>query len=237
MNTLRVSRNPEGQPEIFKTLQGEGPSAGTPTGFLRLATCNLKCSWCDTKYTWDWSQYDYSQEVATLATEDVRRRIDALGTNRLVITGGEPLMQQRALAPLASGLKSGGYSCEIETNGTLAPSADMVSAIDQWNVSPKLANSHNAIERRHIPNALQVFRNLDNAYFKFVVVEPEDLAELDDLIERYSIPKHRVLLMPEGTTPETLDRRSSWLAEACTDRGYRFTTRLHILLWGDKRGR
>ncbi len=237
MTTLRVSRLPDGSPEIFRTVQGEGPSSGVPAVFLRLATCNLKCSWCDTKYTWDWSQYDYDREVATITSDEALERIRELGTRRVVVTGGEPLMQQRFLAVLLRGLRSDGYDCEIETNGTLVPTSDMITSVSQWNVSPKLANSNNDLVRRRVPEALRAFRDLDNAWFKFVIEEQGDIAEVEWLVNEFAIPGSRVLLMPEGTTRETLEQRSGWLAEACAERGYRFTTRLHILAWGNERGR
>ena len=234
---LRVSRQPSGEPEIFYSLQGEGVTAGTPTVFLRLANCNLSCSWCDTKYTWDWESYDYRREVMELSDDDVRERILAFGCPHLVITGGEPLMQQRALGSVVSGLAGKGFFCEVETNGTLEPTPQMTKAIAQWNVSPKLANSANEASRREVPDALRAFRDLDNAYFKFVVAEPADVDEVCQLIERHDLPSCRVLLMPEGTTPQVVSERGRWVAQACADRGFRFTTRHHILLWGDERGR
>ncbi len=234
---LRISRQPSGEPEIFHSLQGEGVTAGRPSVFLRLATCNLACSWCDTKYTWDWDSYDYEREVVSLSVSEVEERVMEFRCPRLVITGGEPLMQQGRLGPLASSLKRQGFYCEVETNGTLAPSAEMVDSVSQWNVSPKLSNSGNRTERREVAGPLAAFRDLGNAYFKFVVVDPPDVDEVSALVDRYGIPAGQVVLMPEGTTADALTRRSTWLAEACTERGYRFSTRLHILLWSDERGR
>ncbi len=237
MTMLRVSRQPSGEPEIFYSLQGEGVSAGVPTVFLRLAQCNLTCTWCDTKYTWDWEHYDFKKEVASLSVEEVERRILAYGCPHLVITGGEPMMQQAALAPLALSLKRRGFFCEVETNGTLSPQPEMVEAINQWNVSPKLGNSGNRLERMEVPSALEAFRDLENACFKLVIAEPADIEEASALVERYAIPRHRVMLMPEGVTPEAVSQRGRWVAQACVEKGFRFTTRHHILLWGDERGR
>ena len=234
---LKVSRMPSGEPEIFRSIQGEGVSAGTPSVFLRLATCNLSCSWCDTKYTWDWDRYDYRKEIVSLDTAEVERRLDALEGPRLGITGGEPLLQQAELAPLASSLKNRGWYVEVETNGTIAPEAEMAEAVSQWNVSPKTGSSGNPRDRREVPDALRAFRELPGAYFKFVVVEPGDLEEVGTVVERHGLPRDRVLLMPEGVTPDAIRRRGKWVAEACVRNGYRFTTRLHILLWGDERGR
>ena len=234
---LKVSRMPSGEPEIFRSIQGEGASAGAPTVFLRLGTCNLTCTWCDTRYTWDWANFSYRKEVMALSGEEVEERVRAFDLPHLVITGGEPLLQQKELAPLAASLKGRGFHCEVETNGTVAPSDEMVDSIAQWNVSPKTGNSGNPQERREVSGVIEAFRDLDNAYFKFVVAEPGDVDEVSDLLSSYHLPRERVMLMPEGVTPQVLRHRGRWLAEACAERGFRFTTRLHILLWGDQRGR
>ncbi len=236
-DTLKVSRLPSGEPEIFRSLQGEGASAGVPTVFLRLAMCNLACTWCDTKYTWDWQSYDVKREVVSVSAVDAIDRIQAFDCPHLVVTGGEPLMQQEALAPLVVRLSERGFYCEVETNGTLAPGPGLAGAVSQWNVSPKLANSGNAPDRRTVPGALKAFRGLTNAYFKFVVVDPFDVEEVCAIVERFSLPTDRVILMPEGITPETVSARGKWVADLCDRHGFRYSTRLHIMLWGDERGR
>ena len=234
---LKVSRLPSGEPEIFHSIQGEGVSAGRPSVFLRLATCNLACSWCDTKYTWDWERYDPREQIVSLDASDVRRRLDALPCRNLVITGGEPMLQQSELGPLAGSLRGGGWSIEVETNGTVAPNAEMAASVSQWNVSPKTANSGNSADRREDGEVLRTFAELPGAWFKFVVAEPADVDEIASLVERHCLPGDSVLLMPEGTTSVAVRERGEWVAEQCVRRGYRFTTRLHIALWGDERGR
>lgn len=234
---LRVSRQANGEPEVFYSLQGEGVTMGSPSVFLRLATCNLACSWCDTKYTWDWANFDYAQEVMPLEAAQLEERILSFDCPNVVITGGEPLLQQSELVPLVSSLKSRGIRFEIETNGTIPPGPELGQDIDQWNVSPKLANSGNPPDRREEPVALTAFQELPNAYFKFVVAEPGDVDEVRRLRDRYQLPGQRVILMPEGRTYEALNSRSGWVSEACVREGFRFSTRLHILLWGDERGR
>jgi 7-cyano-7-deazaguanosine (preQ0) biosynthesis protein QueE len=234
---LRVSKQPNGHPEIFHSLQGEGVTIGTPTVFLRLAMCNLTCGWCDTKYTWDWEHFDYKTEVVSLDTDVVRDTVLAFDCPHLVITGGEPLLQQAELAPLISQLKEKGFYFEVETNGTIVPIPELTRDIDQWNVSPKLATSDNPVDRREIPCALESFREMPGAHFKFVVVEPRDVDEVCGLRDRYRLPPDRIILLPEGTTVNAVQARSQWVSEACVREGFRFSTRLHILLWGDKRGR
>ena len=233
---LKVSRLPNGEPEIFQSIQGEGISLGTPSVFLRLATCNLVCSWCDTKYTWDWRNYDYRDEVTELSQDQTQEYILKYGCSHLVITGGEPLIQQKGLEPLVGALKQRGFTFEVETNGTIAPLTSLERDIDQWNVSPKLATSDNEHHRREVPQVLRALRRLPGAYFKFVVVGESDLEEIRVLTRRYDIPKDKVILMPEGRTPGVVLKRGKWLSKVCIDEGYRFTPRLHILLWGDKRG-
>jgi len=234
---MKLSRLPGDAPEIFSSIQGEGVSMGVPSVFVRLSGCNLHCAWCDTKYTWDWTQYDPQREIIVLNADDIARRVSAAGIHNVVITGGEPLLQQRSLGLLGSLLKDQHHRIEVETNGTIAPQPAFAPLVDQWNVSPKLVNSGNTTVEREVPAVLSWFAAQPAAYFKFVVTDPSDLVEVDALAHRYSVPADRILLMPEGRDPATLTERSQWLVERCREHGYRFTTRLHVLLWGDKRGR
>jgi organic radical activating enzyme len=208
-----------------------------PSVFIRLATCNLRCTWCDTAYTWDWTRYDAGAQVIHLAPADIFPLVAATKVQNAVITGGEPLLQQRGLGPLAAALKAASMRIEVETNGTLTPSLELIDLVDQWNVSPKLSNSANAPSARENGAALRTFASLSTAYFKFVVVETDDLQEVGALVQRYAVPPAHTFLMPEATDADTLRQRSRWLAELCTTSGYRFGPRLHIELWGNERGR
>ena len=234
-SVLLLSRMGDGSPEIFPSVQGEGVSAGVPSTFCRLATCNLRCSWCDTAYTWDWERFDKSEQTMTASVEDVVAAIGALPPKNVVITGGEPLIQKRELEPLVRELKARGYRIEIETNGTVSPGV-LAELVDQFNVSPKLRHSGNEGLEVLPEGPLREFAALPQANFKFVVQDEGDLAEVEALRERFAISPDRVVLMPEGRTAAELNARSTWLAEACMQRGYRFSSRLHILIWGDKRG-
>ena len=235
---LRLSCLQSGSPEIFLSVQGEGHSAGRPATFVRLAGCNLSCSWCDTAYTWDWSSYDFDRESLSVEIAEVLRLVLALRTDRVVVTGGEPLIQQRSgLGELCRQLASAGRSIEVETNGTIAPIAQLVETVAQWNVSPKTAGSGNCQDSREIPAALTALSALPNAYFKFVIAAPADVGEAERIARRYGVPAKRVMLMPEGATPESLAERSPWVRAQAGARGLRYTSRLHVLLWGAERGR
>lgn len=234
MNLL-LSRMPDGSPEIFESIQGEGASAGMPSTFVRLAVCNLQCSWCDTAYTWDWERYERVNQVIQLPADAVVDSVEGRTPRNVVITGGEPLAQRHALAGLVPALRKRGYRLEVETNGTIPP-GELSGLVDQWNVSPKLASSGNAGLVRIRPGVLAQFSAEPKAFFKFVVSGEADLSEIETILDAASVDSQQVILMPQGRTREELDSASAWLAAACTQRGWRFSTRLHILIWGDKRG-
>ena len=226
--------------EIFgPTFQGEGPSMGRRCAFLRLSGCNLRCSWCDTPYTWDWTgvngvAYSVAEERRMLSVDEVLAQLDGIGTDMVVVSGGEPLLQQRRLLPLLVALRSRDLRVEVETAGTIAPAADVVACVAQFNVSPKLANSGNVESRRYRPAALDALQATGKAAWKFVAVSAEDLDELGELVARHGLAP--VYVMPEGTTAEVIAERSRRLADAVLARGWNLTTRLHVLLYGNRRG-
>ena len=233
-----------GEPEIFASLQGEGRSAGRMCTFVRLSRCNLACVWCDTAYTWHFdgdkrphrgaASFDRAANQITLDEADVAQRIMALGGDRLVITGGEPLLQGAALARMAALLA--GHTIEIETNGTAAPHAALDPFIAQYNVSPKLAHSGNPADTALLPERLAAWAVDPRAQFKFVISAPEDLPEVLALQQAYALPAARIQLMPEGTTSAALRARTAWLAPLAQKHALGFSDRLHIHVYGDTRG-
>ena len=219
--------------EVFgSTIQGEGPSIGRRAGFVRLGRCNQACSWCDTPYTWDWDRFDPAVELHDTDVADVVAQVAAMDVPMVVISGGEPLLQQGELEALLRELKQAGKRIEVETAGTITPR--LGELVDQWNVSPKLANSGNPLERRYKPDVLRAFEATGRAIFKFVACDPSDLDEIASMVDECGLTD--VWVMPEGTDAATLEKRSAVLADAVIARGWNLTTRLHILLWGDKRG-
>ncbi len=235
--TQRSKENDVPVSEIFFSVQGEGVHAGTPSVFLRTYYCNLTCTWCDSKYTW------LNQNAAVsgvnydpMAVDNILQKLMSFGCKHLVITGGEPLLHQNRLMELISQLKESGFFIEIETNGTIAPADELQEQIDCFNVSPKTENSLVQESVRIRPESLRSFVHSGKAWFKFVVCEPDDLAEIMTIIATYHIPRERVLLMPEGIDVTTISERARWLVEICKQNGFRFSPRLHILLFGNKRG-
>ena len=241
---LVLATDDAGEAEIFASLQGEGPSQGRPCAFVRLSRCNLACVWCDTAYTWRFEgdnrphraqlTYERKANQVTLGEEEAARRIAALGQPRLVVTGGEPLLQAPAVARMLALLPD--MRVEIETNGTVAPPPALDALVAQYNVSPKLAHSGNPADLALPPERLRAWAAEPRAAFKFVVAESADVEEVLELAERFAIPRERVWLMAEGTDAATLEAREAWLAPLCLEHGLTLSKRMHIQLYGDTRG-
>jgi 7-cyano-7-deazaguanosine (preQ0) biosynthesis protein QueE len=222
--------------EVFgPTFQGEGPTLGRRAGFVRLGRCNLDCRWCDTPYTWDWDRFDPAVELTERPVAAIVDELEAMGVDRVVVTGGEPLLQQRRLRPLLDAAVDRGWAVEIETNGTMAPTDATTAAVERFNVSPKTSNSGVARERAVVPDALAALLASGKATFKFVATGVDDLDEIAAIVHEHGLAP--VYVMPEGTDASTVTERGRALADAVTARGWHLTTRLHVLLWGDERGR
>ena len=222
--------------EIFYSVQGEGVFTGMPSVFVRTSGCNLRCTWCDTPYT------SWSPEGAEMSVAEVLAEVRSHPSAHVVVTGGEPMIQP-ALVELTNALHDSGLHITIETAGTAwAP-----VACDLMSISPKLANS-TPLDReggrwaamherlRHQPDVLRRLMAEYPYQLKFVIAAPEDMEEVERLIGEVNADRSRVVLMPEGIDVETLTERGRWLVEICKERGYRFSPRLHVMLWGNQRG-
>jgi 7-carboxy-7-deazaguanine synthase len=216
---LRVS-------EVFLSLQGEGPSVGTPAHFVRLQGCSVGCRWCDTKYSWD-AAGGRQITVAALLDEALELGPAPL----LVVTGGEPLESPAAAALLERALERW-ERVEVETSGVQPPPLSHPRLL--WSVSPKLP--------RATPRWEPTWRHADawlaepNATFKVVVGDPPDEEDLLRLLGRHGIPAARVMVMPEGYTDDGLRDRAMTLAALCKRHGFRLSARMHVWLWGARRG-
>ena len=224
--------------EIFHSIQGEGILAGVPSIFIRTSGCNLRCHWCDTPYS------SWKPEGPEMSIEEILKKISGWDYNHIVLTGGEPMVAPD-LPELAAVLKIQKKHITIETAGTIPPNG---IPCDLASISPKLSNSTPPPERdpawakKHEATRLQpeVISEWIRKYpfqLKFVVSSENDLAEIKDLLSRLPpVPLHQILLMPEGIDVKTLATRSPWLVEICKREGFRFCPRLHIDLFGHKRG-
>lgn len=240
-------------PEIFYSIQGEGKNIGKPSVFVRLSLCNLYCKWCDTDYTWNWDttkfahnndalqgykKYKKDDYIIMLPDETIIDTIKRYNTHNIVITGGEPFVQQKDLRALIEKLKAADplYHIEFETNGTLIPLPEIDALTDQYNVSVKLSNSGVDEDDRINPSSLHFFANSPKSSFKFVIDSKEDLSEVLALMKEYNIANKAIYLMPQGTTVAAMQKKQQWLVEICKEYNFNYTERLHIHIWGDKRG-
>jgi 7-carboxy-7-deazaguanine synthase len=222
--------------EIFYSIQGEGSLIGTPSVFVRSSGCNLRCTWCDTPYT------SWNPEGNDLSVDEIEAAVIRFRASHVVVTGGEPMIAPQ-IAELTGRLHAAGLHVTIETAGTIFLSLDC----NLMSISPKLLNSTPserdggrwAAQHERLRFQPDVIRRLMSAYpfqLKFVVSSPGDLAEIEVVRESCKAPASSIILMPEGIDPETLRERGVWLAEICKENGYRLSPRLHIDLWGDRRG-
>lgn len=218
--------------EIFYSLQGEGSLIGVPSIFIRTTGCNLRCAWCDTPYT------SWRPEGEQRSLDEILEQVAAYAARHAVVTGGEPMIAPE-IVPLTDRLRARGLHITIETAGTVfAP-----VVCDLMSISPKLANSTPAgswaaqHERlRFQPDVLRRLMENFDYQLKFVVVLPGDVEEIRRMVDAISADRAKVILMPEGVEPSVLSERGTWLAEIAKREGFRFSPRLHVELWGNRRG-
>jgi 7-carboxy-7-deazaguanine synthase len=218
--------------ELFYSLQGEGSLVGVPSVFIRTSGCNLRCAWCDTPYT------SWQPEGADLTLNQIVDEVKAHPARHVVVTGGEPMIAPEII-PLTERLRGLGLHITIETAGTVFQPV----ACDLMSISPKLANSMPngrwAAQHDRLRIQPEVLLELMARYpyqLKFVIEKPDDLDEVRVLIGALDADCGRVILMPEGTDRNRLRERAVWLAEICKQEGFRFSPRLHVDLWGHRRG-
>ena len=216
----------------FYTIQGEGDSLGKPAVFMRLHECNLVCTWCDTKYTWDREKPEYWQEPKDWGFEELAAEVTRYPAKRIVITGGEPLIQKNKIDKLVELMPT--WTFEIETNGTIMPTPKMLKQF-QFNCSPKLRNSLNPKAAR-IKKDVLICLNKVNTMFKFVVMSSKDLEEIEeDFIKPFSLDVNKVVVMPQGITSEELHNIMKKIVEPVKRKGYRLLGRLQCEIWGGRR--
>jgi organic radical activating enzyme len=237
---LRVS-------ETFYSIQGEGPTTGYPSIFLRLQDCNFMCGgaggyllnkgkakwWCDTEVVWRKGKpYENNELLEFWKTNNWLKKENELP--HLVITGGEPLLQQDDIVDFIQFCKKSGYDfyVEIETNGSILPSDKFMQLLNQINCSPKLSNSGMIKQMRIQENVMKSYSQNNKVVFKFVLVDNEDYKEMmEEFIKPFNIPKYRVWLMPGAIDRQELEKNLPVLAEICKENGFKLATRLQIEVW------
>lgn len=234
--------------EIYPCLQGEGTNLGKPSLLIRFHICNLRCSWCDTPYTHTFKsdpiEKNYpngKQKYSRYSLDDLVIQIKRQKQTHLILSGGEPSLQNLGLLMRTLGSN---YSAEVESNGTQIPHQQIKNFLEsdyelmQWNISPKFSNAGEMIVPEAMEHWAELSKKHQQVYFKFVVREREhelDMRELLNIVQKYNISQEKVLLMPEGTSINS-QTENIWLHDLCLNYGFRYTPRLHVLLFGNLRG-
>ena len=241
--------------EQFLSIQGEGSTAGRKAVFVRTQACNLMCGgygtekdgelhggaeWrCDTIEVWrqgePWTTDRFRAYLLSVYDEAFKNGA------MIVWTGGEPLLQQKAIYEVCNKIMvSDSHKTirhEVETNGTIMPDDQMVRIIDQWNVSPKLSNSGMPWHKRYKADVLTTFRMLgDKVCWKFVVTSERDMAEINEIVERIDINPNHVWLMPGVESREQWYKESGAIASLASKYQYNFSPRLQVILWDQVTG-
>ena len=218
--------------ELFYSVQGEGSLVGVPSFFIRTSGCNLRCAWCDTPYT------SWNPEGAELSLDRIMDEVKAHPARHVVVTGGEPMIAPEII-PLCECLRAAGLHITMETAGTVFKPV----ACDLMSISPKLSNSTPAGSWTAQHDRLRLNRDVLGQLMaryeyqlKFVMASPGDVEEVRRLVGELKADAGRVILMPEGVEREVLRERGVWLAEICKAEGFRFSPRLHVDLYGNRRG-
>jgi len=221
--------------EVFRSIQGEGEAVGLPSDFIRLYTCNLTCSWCDTKYSWvGQDRAIEGKDFIYLTSREIIDRLTKIGnTKHVTITGGEPLLQP--IEELVMELKGRGRSVIIETNGTIEPSETLLNLVDIWSISPKTSNSGTNYDY----GKMQWINRTKGYYLKFVVVNPsEDIREISQFVDSRGIKDNKVILQPNGVSrnyEKCVTELMDYAVSAALP--YRVVPQIHRLAWGLTRGK
>jgi 7-carboxy-7-deazaguanine synthase len=222
--------------EIFYSIQGEGVLAGVASVFVRTSGCNLRCEWCDTPYT------SWKPEGMERTLDEILAEVRGHSPTHAVVTGGEPMLLGD-IVDLTQRLRAMEIHVTIETAGTVYQPV----VCDLMSISPKLANStphkkdagrwaaqHERL--RYQPDVLKRLSAENSYQLKFVVCTPEDLEEINQIVEAIGAERGRVILMPEGIDAQTIHARARWLVDVCKAEKYRYGPRLHVDIFGNQRG-
>jgi 7-carboxy-7-deazaguanine synthase len=234
--------------EIYPCLQGEGINIGKPSLLVRFQICNLRCAWCDTPYTHTFKSDPVSstepkgkQKFTRYSLNELVSKIQSFNVTHLILSGGEPTLHNIGLLMRSLGSN---YTAEVESNGTRIPHLQIPNFLNsdyflmQWNISPKFSNANEKINSESLEHWAKLSTQHDHIYFKFVIRKQEatqDLNEILKIIEEFKIPNHKIIIMTEGTDMES-QISNIWLHDICLKHSFRYTPRLHVLLFGNLRG-
>ncbi len=206
--------------EIFHSIQGETTYAGLPTVFVRTTGCNLRCTYCDTKYSY------YEGEFQSV--EDILKKIESFGAPYVCITGGEPLLQKEVL-PLMKTLCDRGYKVSLETSGSKSCHEvdPRVKIILDVKTPDSGATDSFLMENLNFVN--------EKTEFKFVICSVEDFDWSEKFCRQHDLFKNFMVLY----SPSYGQVSERWLAENILEKKspVRLQLQLHKYIWNaDLRG-
>lgn len=234
--------------EQFFSLQGEGKYLGVPSLFVRTNFCNLRCAWrnkdgsitkCDTPYA-SW----YKTKTKNVTSGEIILNAIKHKVNHIVITGGEPLLQED-IVKIVNDLVKKNFIVTIETNGTRF--IPQLTTNVFLSISPKLKTSYaqkeNTIEWKihrtnnmYIDNLYKYINRSKKFQVKFVYNNDSDIIEIEKIRASTGLLAKYVYLMPQGKTAKQVKANSKKVFEYCMKNKYNYSPRLHIDVWGSKRG-
>jgi 7-carboxy-7-deazaguanine synthase len=238
--------------ELFYSIQGEGKRTGYPSFFIRTNLCNLRCKFtggnlCDTPYTS--RDFENPSNIGEISVFEIIKEYKKHYPADIVITGGEPAIQGKELIALCSEVRKldKNIFITLETNGTFFD--EYAAYINLASISPKLkssvpynsefekAHEKNRINLKSLKSYFELFANGSiDIQWKFVICGKEDLEEIQSLQKEIGFNNEDVFLMPEGVNEKELTEKRLNVVELCKKYHYNYTDRLHIIIWGNKRG-
>lgn len=232
--------------EHFYSLQGEGRTVGRPAIFWRMQGCMLACKFCDTTEVWkQGTKYTFEEWNKVCHAKGYYNLLANGHGAHLVITGGDPMIQQEAIANYFAFMEErdmphhpGSWHIEVETQGTIAPISMFREYVTQWNISPKLANSGEPLTKRFKPHILKQYTHIGHAnyQFKFVIKEDADVQEALSIASQCDVPARNIVFMPMASTRAELDHVGPLVAAAAIRHGVFYSTRLQVELWDKTTG-
>lgn len=209
--------------EIFYSIEGEGIGIGRPEVFIRLAGCNLRCKWCDTKYTWS--------DGKEISIDEIIAEISRYPCKNISITGGEPLLQREELFELVKRLKEMNYWIQLNTNGTIFDQK-IFELVDLITMDYKCPSSGMKSDLNVLKKTRELFPS--KSQFKFVISDEEDYRYAKDVVTSLLKDVPNLIFQPEWTSRKFAKK----LAESVMkdQLAVRIILQQQKMIWGTRKG-
>lgn len=211
--------------EIFHSIEGEGIAVGKPEVFVRLSGCNLRCRWCDTKYTWE------AEEREEISFDQIIDEIKSFPCKNVSITGGEPLLREGVLE-LVKSLKSMGYWIQVNTNGTIFDS-NVFGLVDLVTMDCKCPSSGEESDIEVVKETVSTFGS--KTQIKFVITDEEDYRYARNIVSTVLENPTHVIFQPEWGSRSFINKLVELVKH--DNLNVRIMLQQHKVIWGDVAGK